>query len=271
MGGQHWNTIVRIKAISMRKDAIYYNLHMPWENTWLAAPTRYTAIRQALKIANVNVKDINVTLGGCAFWHAVVSIKKGAGEGKNALLAALSVMDLKHVVVVDDDIDVNDPTDVEWAIATRVQGDKDVIVIPGARAKPLDPSLPQGAGVVPIGTKVGIDATIPEHIPKEHYERITYAYAETAKVEDYVKGKKDAAGKSGDQREVELLAKKILEAIEKEPLYYTDIAERFAEYEFNTVARALGYLHQSEKLWQEPEGQKCLRGTQFRAVVTAER
>ena len=39
MGGLHWNPLVRIKAISMRKDAIYYNLHMPWENTWLAAPT----------------------------------------------------------------------------------------------------------------------------------------------------------------------------------------------------------------------------------------
>jgi 2,5-furandicarboxylate decarboxylase 1 len=268
MGGLHWNPLVRIKAIAMRKDAVYYNLHMPWENTWLAAPTRYTAIRQALKVANVQVTDINVTLGGCAFWHAVVSIKKGAaGDGKNALLAALSVMDLKHVVVVDDDIDINDPTEVEWAIATRVQGDKDVVIVPGARAKPLDPSLLQGAGVVPIGTKVGIDATIPEHIPKEHYERITYAYADTAKVADYVKGKKDSAGKSGDEREVELLAKKILDAIDKEPLYYTDIAERFAEYDFNTVARALGHLHKTEKLWQDPKGKMCVRGSKFAAVL----
>jgi len=175
MGGLHWNPLVRIKAISMRKDAIYYNLHMPWENTWLAAPTRYAAIRQALKTAGVQVKEINVTLGGCAFWHAVISIKKQPGEGKNALLAALSVMDLKHVVVVDDDIDVFDPTEVEWAIATRVQGDKDVMVVGNARAKPLDPSLPQGYGVVPTGAKVGIDATIPEGIPREYYERITYA------------------------------------------------------------------------------------------------
>ena len=151
MGGLHWNPLVRIKAISRRKDAIYYNLHMPWENTWLAAPTRYAAIRQALRTAGVQVKDINVTLGGCAFWHAVISIKKQPGEGKNALLAALSVMDLKHVVVVDDDIDVFDPTEVEWAIATRVQGDKDVMIVTNARAKPLDPSLPQGAGIVPTG------------------------------------------------------------------------------------------------------------------------
>ena len=192
MGGLHWNPLVRVKAITMRRDAIYYALHMPWENTWLAAPTRYTAIRRALRTAGVQVKDINVTLGGCAFWHAVISIKKQAGEGKNALLAALSVMDLKHVVVVDDDIDVWNAMDVEWAIATRVQGDRDVIVIPGARAKPLDPSLAvMPPGVVPTGAKVGIDATIGEGIPRERFERIAYAYADRAKIADYLSGKSD--------------------------------------------------------------------------------
>jgi len=265
MGGLHWNPLVRIKAISMRKDAVYYNLHMPWENTWLAAPTRYTAIRTALRTANVQVKDINVTLGGCAFWHAVISIKKGAGEGKNALLAALSVMDLKHVVVVDDDIDINDPTDVEWAIATRVQGDKDIIIVPGARAKPLDPSLLQGAGIVPIGTKVGVDATIPEGIPLEHYERITYAYADTAKIDDYVGGKKDAVGESGDDKAIAALAAQILETIGQKPLYFTDVAEKFARYDFNTVARAIGHLHATEKLWQDSRGRLCVRGSAFAA------
>jgi UbiD family decarboxylase len=266
MGGLHWNPLVRIKAISMRKDAIYYNLHMPWENTWLAAPTRYAAIRQALKTAGVQVKDINVTLGGCAFWHAVISIKKQPGEGKNALLAALSVMDLKHVVVVDDDIDVNDPAEVEWAIATRVQGDKDVMIVGNARAKPLDPSLPQGYGVVPTGAKVGIDATIPEGIPHEYYERITYAYADKAKIADYVEGKKaDEAGQAGDELEVAALAKKILDTIGNEPLYYTDIAERFSSYDFRTVARALGHLHATEKLWQDPRGKMCVRGSDFAA------
>src|SRR5262252_3002175 len=225
MGGLHWNPNVRVKAVLMRRDAMYYALHMPWENTWLAAPTRYQAIRRALRTAGVQVKDINVTLGGRAFWHAVISIRKQAGEGKNALLAALSVMDLKHVVVVDDDIDIFDPNDVEWAIATRVQGDRDVFIIPEARAKPLDPSLrPTPVGVVPTGAKVGIDATIGEGIPHERFERIAYAYAETAKIDDYVKGKTDAAGKAGDQRTVAALAKDILAAIEEKPLYYTEIA-----------------------------------------------
>src|SRR5688572_25603948 len=187
MGGLHWNPIVRIKAIAHRRDPIYYSLHMPWENIWLGAPTRYTALRAALKNAGVQVKDINVTVGGCTMWHAIISIRKQPGEGKNALLAALSVMDLKHVVVVDEDVDVWNPLDVEWAIATRVQGDRDVFVIPGARAKPLDPSLPvTPPGVVPTGAKVGIDATIGEGIPRERFERIAYAYADRAKIADYL-------------------------------------------------------------------------------------
>jgi hypothetical protein len=125
--------------------------------------------------------------------------------------------------------------------------------------------------VVPVGAKVGIDATIPEGIPLEHYERITYAYADTAKVDDYVDGKMDVIGKAGDEREVEALAQKIMAAIDKQPLYYTDIAERFSEYDFRTVARALGHLHATEKLWQDPRGRMCLRGSKFAAVLPAKK
>lgn len=266
MGGLHWNPLVRVKAISMRKDAIYYSLHMPWENTWLAAPTRYAAIRQALKTASVNVKEINVTLGGCAFWHAVISIKKQAGEGKNAILAALSVMDLKHVVIVDDDIDVFDPIDVEWAIATRVQGDRDIVIVSNARGKPLDPSLPpMPLGVVPTTAKVGIDATIPESVPRERYQRITYAYSKTAKIEDYVKGKADSTGNAVAGKDIARLADDILKVIAEKPLYYTEIAEHFAQVDFRSVVRAMGHLHVTEKLWQDPEGRMCERGSKFAA------
>src|SRR5438270_2647783 len=266
MGGLHWNPLVKIKAISHRKDAIYYALHMPWENTWLAAPTRYAAIRQALRTAGVNVKDINVTLGGCAFWHAVISIKKQPGEAKNAILAALSVMDLKHVVIVDDDIDVFNPTEVEWAIATRVQADRDVVIVTNARGKPLDPSLPPTRpGVVPTTAKIGIDATIGEGIPKERYERIAYAYADSAKISDYVKGKSDATAKAADERGVAVPADEILTLIDQKPLYYTEVAERFSRFDFQTVARALGHLHQTERLWQDPEGRMCRRGSKFAA------
>lgn len=268
MGGLHWNPLVRIKAITRRRDAIYYSLHMPWENTWLGASTRYTAIRAALKNAGVQVRDLNVTTGGCAMWHAVISVKKQAGEGKNALLAALSVMDVKHAVVVDEDIDVFNATDVEWAIATRVQGDRDVFVIPGARAKPLDPSLPiVPFGTVPTGAKVGIDATIGEGIPRERFERISYAYADRAKIRDYVAGKADAVPATLDApaSEISKLAKQIHALIESTPRYYSDIAEHFANYDFRSITRALSQLHAEEKLWQDTRGRMCIRGSQHAA------
>jgi 2,5-furandicarboxylate decarboxylase 1 len=268
MGGLHWNPLVKVKAITRRKNAIYYALHMPWENTWLAAPTRYTSLRRALKNAGIQVKDINVTLGGCGFWHAIVSITKQAGEGKNALLAALTAQDIKHVVVVDDDIDVHNAMDVEWAIATRVQGDKDVIIIPGARAKPLDPSLAvTPPGVVPTGAKVGIDATIGEGIPRERFERIAYAYADRAKIADYVKGKADAPPATTGHNEalVERLASAIMKLIDSEPRYYQEIAQHFGDHEFQTIARALGKLHTDEKLWQDARGRVCLKGSAFAA------
>jgi len=266
MGGLHWNPIVRVKAVSMRRDAVYYSLHMPWENTWLMAPTRYTAIRQALRTAGVVVKDINMTMGGVTFWHAVISIKKQAGDGKNALLAALSVMDIKHVVVVDDDIDVFNPVEVEWAIATRVQGDRDIMIVSNARGKPLDPSLaPTPHGIVPTTAKVGIDATISEGIPKERYQRITYAYADTAKIADYLGGKADREAGKASSEAIGKLAEEIAAVLEKTPLYFTDVAERFSSHEFNAVARAIGLLHEKEQLWQDPKGCLCLRNSAFAA------
>src|SRR5207248_1152923 len=110
-----------------------------------------------------------------------------------------------------------------------------------------------------------IDATIPEGIPREHYERITYAYSERAKIDEYIKGKADEGGKAGDEAEVAALAKNILAAIEKTPLYYTEIAERFTRYNFQTIARALGHLHATEKLWQDSRGRMCVRGSAFAA------
>ena len=267
MGGLHWNPLVRVKAIAMRKDAIYYALHMPWENTWLAAPTRYTAIRQALKTAGVQVHDINVTLGGCAFWHAVISIKKQAGEGKNALLAALSVMDLKHVVVVDDDIDVFNGTDVEWAIATRVQADRDVMIVTNARGKPLDPSLPPTpTGVVPTTAKIGIDATIPEGVPKERYERIAYAYADRAKIGDYVTGKADRPGRAGRGGDG-------AGAGGRDPrrdrggaalLHRDRRALRRLRFP-GGGARRWAICTRPRNLWQDAKGRMCVRGSRFAA------
>lgn len=104
------------------------------------------------------VKNVVLTKGGCGYLHAVIQIKKSTqGDGKNAIMAAFAAhTSLKHVVVIDEDIDPTDPHDVEYAIATRVSGDRDIMVITGVRGSSLDPcQLEDGTNV-----KVGVDATM---------------------------------------------------------------------------------------------------------------
>jgi len=104
------------------------------------------------------VRNVVLTKGGCGYLHAVIQIKKSTqGDAKNAIMAAFAAhTSLKHVVVVDEDINPEDPHDVEYAIATRVNGDRDLMVITGVRGSSLDPcQLDDGTNV-----KIGVDATM---------------------------------------------------------------------------------------------------------------
>ena len=104
------------------------------------------------------VRNVVLTKGGCGYLHAVIQIKKSTqGDAKNAIMAAFAAhTSLKHVVVVDEDINPEDPHDVEYAIATRVSGDRDVMIITGVRGSSLDPcQLEDGTNV-----KIGVDATM---------------------------------------------------------------------------------------------------------------
>jgi 2,5-furandicarboxylate decarboxylase 1 len=106
MGGVHLNPLIRVKAITLRRDAIFYALQMPWENIWLGAPVYEAAAWRVLREAGVRTTAVNVTPGGCCHWHVVAAIRKAPGDGKNALTALLSVADFKHAIVTDDDVDV---------------------------------------------------------------------------------------------------------------------------------------------------------------------
>ncbi len=266
MGGLHWNPLVRVKAVSMRRGAMYYALHMPWENIWPSGPIYEAAVRRALHEAGVQVTGVNITPGGCCHWHAVIGVRPLPGDGKNAIMAALSVADMKHVVVVDEDIDVFDGVDVEWAIATRVQADKDVLIVSGARSKPLDPSLAPTPGRIPTTSKMGIDATIGPDVPRERFERIAYAYADQVKLDDFLgDGVKKTPAPAITDDEVAALAVRVRAAIEEQPLYFAELAERFATDGFQATARALGALHDEGVLWQDRIGKFCLKGSKFAA------
>jgi 2,5-furandicarboxylate decarboxylase 1 len=86
-------------------------------------------------------------------------------------------------------VDIFDPEQVEWARTFRVQADQDVMIISGAQGKHIDPSvraweLPQGQ--LPTTSKMGIDATIPEGIPPDHYEIITHPFRDEVKLESFL-------------------------------------------------------------------------------------
>jgi len=167
---------------------------------------------------------------------------------------------------VDDDIDVFDATDVEWAVATRVQADRDVMIVSGARSKPLDPSLPPTPGRIPTTAKMGIDATISDDVPRERFQRIAYAYADEVRLADFLgEGPKSEAASVNTDQEIDALAGEIRGAIEAEPLYFSELAERFASHGFQAVSRAVGALHEAEELWQDPVGRYCLKGSAFAA------
>ena len=265
MGGLHWNPHVRIKAISRRKDAMYYALHMPWEVILPGAPNREAAVRRAFKTASLDLVDVNITPGGSCYFHAIVSIRKRPGDAKHAIMAALIASDIKHVVVVDEDIDVFNGTDVEWAVATRFQADRDVVTIPDLRAKPLDPSLRITPGITPVTAKIGIDATIPDDLPRERFERIEYAYADTLDIANFTGQPQDEAAPPRDPVDIADLADRVKALLADEPIYFAALAEQFEDHGFKALSRALGELHRDGILWQDGQGRLCLADSEFAA------
>lgn len=112
------------------------------------------------------VHGVRLTEGGCCWLHGVVSITpQKQGDAKNAIMAAFTGHpSMKRVIVVNDDIDIFDDTRIEWALATRFQGDRDTILIDKARGSTLDPSStsPEKTTV-----KMGFDATFPVGMESE--------------------------------------------------------------------------------------------------------
>lgn len=266
MGAVHWNPHVRIKAIYTRKDPIFWGLHMPWEVIWLSAAIQEASLRRSLREANINVSAISITPGGSCYFHAVIAIKARVGDGKTAAMAALAGDDFKHVIVVDDDIDVFNLLEVEWAVATRVQADKDVIIASGMRCKPLDPSLTLVTGRMPTTGKMGIDATIAPDLPRARFQRITYAFDDEVDVKEYL-GDSNGSVEAPEKIDLDQLAVQICDLVAETPTYYSGILEHFWRHGFQTVARALGKLHQTGVLWQDEEGRACLKDSPFAAAA----
>ena len=183
------NPIFRVNAITHRRKPIFYALMMPWENDWLNGPATEAACLRILASVGIDVAGVRATEGGCCGWSVVAAIRKRAGEGKNAIAALLALPVVKQVTVVDADIDIDDPAQVEWAVTFRCQAKDDIVILSGLKGKHVDPSvrpwdLPPGQ--LPVTSKFGIDATIPEGIPAFRYERIEAAFRDEVRLGDYL-------------------------------------------------------------------------------------
>jgi 2,5-furandicarboxylate decarboxylase 1 len=234
---------------------------MAYEVNYMYIPITTRAAYRALRAAGIEPVAVNVTMGGCTAFHVIASIEKFPGAGKNAILALMNVGIVKHVVVTDPDIDVFDPQEVEWAIATRVQVERDVVIVPGmGRAKPLDPVLPPGMEPMLI-TRLGIDATMPEGIPPARYQRIRYAHLDEIDVEDLLAG--GASFVLGVADPAPMGAVELAEEIagylqEHQPTYYMEIVDHYTACPHRVVVQAMGLLHDQDRLRRDEEGRYLL-------------
>jgi UbiD family decarboxylase len=155
--------VIEIRCITHRHDAIYQAL-LPGgleHKLLMGMPREPTMFAELSKVCDC--VGVWLTPGGGSWLHAVVQIRKRApDDGRRAIEAAFrGHASLKHVLVVDDDINVDNPAELEWAIATRLQADRDVILWADQGGSSLDPSALHLPGQKARTAKMGLDATIP--------------------------------------------------------------------------------------------------------------
>lgn len=164
--------MIAVDAITHRRGPLFHTIvPAELEHLLLGSIPREATLLSHLQRSFPGVLDVHLSMGGVGRYHLFVKFRKRReGEPKNVLLCALGAhYDLKQVIVVDDDVDVHDPKQVEWAVATRFQADRDLMVISGAQGSVLDPSTTVGVDDIEnlppalqgIGAKMGLDATRP--------------------------------------------------------------------------------------------------------------
>ena len=165
--------VFQVKCITHRHDAIWQAL-LPGvlEHKLLMGMPREPTIYQKVNEV-VRCLDVNVAPGGCSWLHAIVQIdKQHEDDGRKAIEAAFAGhRSCKHVYVVDKDIDIYNPKEVEWAFATRFQGDTRMLVKDKEPGSSLDPSAEPG---MHLTTKIGFDLTKPLATHGKTYDKAPF-------------------------------------------------------------------------------------------------
>jgi len=166
--------VFTVTKITHRKGAVWQAL-LPGaleHKLLMGMPREPTIFREVLK-AGISCVDVSVNPGGCSWIHSIVQIdKKKEDDGRNAVFAAFKGhSSMKHCFVVDKDINIYDPLAVEWAMATRFQGDKDIVVIGRQPGSSLDPS---GEPDTKMMYKMGFDLTKPLLVKGKNFNKADF-------------------------------------------------------------------------------------------------
>lgn len=178
--------IFELDKIYLTDNPIYHDILPGYgEHRLLMGLPIESKLFQSVKDVVSGTRAVYLTDGGSNWLVAIIQIsKKFEGEPKNAILAAFAGHpSLKIAIVVDDDIDLTNPTEVEYAISTRCQADKDLLMIPNSKGSSLDPSSDQNNLIT---TKMGIDATATLLKSKDRFEIAKIPKQDKIKLSDYM-------------------------------------------------------------------------------------
>jgi UbiD family decarboxylase len=173
--------IFEVKKITHRKTAIWQGL-LPGRSehkVLMGMPREPTVFRKVAE-KGVDVLDVNITPGGASWLHIAIKIrKKNEDDGIKALEGAFGGhRSAKHVWVYDDDIDIYNEQDREWALATRFQGDEDMLIKDREPGSSLDPSAEPGTKLT---TKIGFDVTKPLVAKGKSFDRAEFPKMDPSK------------------------------------------------------------------------------------------
>ena len=184
-GPQRLRPVIEVTAITHRRDAIFQHIFVGHRDNWvLGGLPKEGSLFNLIRGIVPTVQAVHFPISGCCRFNCYISIdKKIDGETKQAALAALAGCDfVKHVVVVDKDIDVYNEEQVMWAMATRVQADQDVDIIKNAKGNTLDPSQTDDI----MTTKMIIDATLPVQKPFAARVQVPKEALSKIRLEDFI-------------------------------------------------------------------------------------
>ena len=236
-GAIHMDPVFTCTAITMRRDVLYQTLQhgsafvLDQCDSACMSAMRIEAV--AMRILKSTIREpvavyLRETSGGSSALR--VSIRQCViGDARNAIAALFGgIRQLKHIWVFDEDIDIHDDKQVEWAFGTRFQADQDIVMLTGIMSMPMDPSL-QGRRT---GAKAGFDCTRP-------FGR-----------QDEIPLTRCAAKVFGGPARFQTVA----QALESEPMFYAQVVESIGSEDGRDVACALDELRQNGRLGRDRDG-----------------